>query len=506
MGVLVLKISMKNAHLKQWASSILAGSLSGLVMANPLPYADSPWVTVHGDSHNSDYVRLSPSANVEPYWSALDGAAIFVGPVFDEENRIYVPTGRGKGTSHLHAFSDDGTLLWESKPMETLADLDYGALISAPIIDKDGNLFANDLDQLWSFALDGSVRWVVDLRQHGIGGLFITPVFDANGWVGGVSSDGKVAFFDRHSGKLAVPVLTLPVSQGKPSADIPPGAWQGGLVTPEFHQMLWDILYGRNMAVTNTPAVHQTTGRIYITSAAESPEDGVLFGIDVQKQGIKIAFATPMGGGSGTSPALSPDGKLVYAIDDNGVMVAVDAESGELSWSASNTMGQASPSIGPDGTVYSFNGEEGTIVAIDGETGVVKWRRDYHTVAKQKLRWHLLFDRVATVDGLITVTDSGLWTFLDLSYSVDLGPSPFPQPRKVVVVQIDPSTGDLLATFDARDASGAFVVPDAKGNLYLTLSATASSVFRYGVDPQLPFFLRSGLAPIGGIEVFRPAN
>lgn len=472
-------------------------------LSDALPYARSHWVSVHGDSHNSDYVPLSPTANVEPYWSALDGAAIFVGPIFDQQNRLYVPTGRGKGTSHFHAFSDDGTLLWETPPMKTEEDMDYGALISAPIIDTEGNIFANDLNQLWSFTPEGKVRWVVDLREFAIEGLFITPVFDANGWVGGVSSDGKVAFFDRQTGELAVPVFTLPVSQGEPSAPLPPGIWQGGLVDASFHQLLWDILYGRNMAVTNTPAVHATTGRIYITAAAQNPEDGVLFGLDVKPAGIQIAFATPMGGGSGTSPAISPDGKKVYAIDDNGVMIAVDTYSGEIVWSASDTMGQASPSIGPDGTVYSFNGEEGTIVAIDGKNGTVKWRRNYHHVAVEKLSWHLLFDRVATVDGLITVTDSGLWTFLDLSYVVDLGPSPFPQPRKVVVAQIDPETGDLIATFDSRDTSGAFVVPDKKGNMYLTLSGTASSVFKYGVDPELPFFLRSGLEPVGGIQVFR---
>ncbi len=474
--------------------------------ASPEPYAPSHWVSVHGDSHNSDYVALSPSAKVQPYWAALEGAAIFVGPIFDTADRLYVPTGRGVGTSHLHAYSADGTLLWETSPMQSLDDVDYGAVISAPIIDSDNNVYANDLNQLWSFTPQGKLRWVTDLKQLGIDGLFITPVFHPDGWVGGVSTDGKVAFFYRDSGELAVPVFTLPVSQGKPSAPLPPGIWQGGLIAEAFHQQLWDILYGRNMAVTNTPAIHNRSGRLFITSAAENPDDGVLFGIDIVGGKIDIAFATPMGGGSGTSPAISPDGKLVYAIDDNGMMIAVDTESGAVKWSASDTMGQASPSIGPDGTVYSFNGEQGTIVAIDGKTGAIKWRRDYHQVAVDQLRWHLLFDRVATVDGLITVTDSGLWTFLDLCYQVDLGATPFPQPRKVVVAQIDPATGEVLATFDSRDASGAFVVPDAKGNQYLTLSATATSIFHYGVDPQLPFFLRSGFEPVGGIQVFRPAT
>ena len=119
--------------------------------ASPEPYAPSHWVSVHGDSHNSDYVALSPTANVEPYWTALDGAAIFVGPIFDTAGRVYVPTGRGQGTSHLHAFSSDGQLLWQTPPMQSLDDVDYGAVISAPIIDSDNNVYANDLNQLWSF-------------------------------------------------------------------------------------------------------------------------------------------------------------------------------------------------------------------------------------------------------------------------------------------------------------------------------------------------------------------
>ncbi|MBB3047910.1 hypothetical protein FHR99_002176 [Litorivivens lipolytica] len=50
------------------------------------------------------------------------------------------------------------------------------------------------------------------------------------------------------------------------------------------------------------------------------------------------------------------------------------------------------------------------------------------------------------------------------------------------------------------------VVPDADNNLYLTLSGTATSIFKYGVDPQLPFFLRSGFEPVGGIQVFKPVK
>ncbi|MDY0006866.1 MAG: PQQ-binding-like beta-propeller repeat protein [Spongiibacteraceae bacterium] len=493
-------------------TSVVATSAVPRVAPGPLPeqpgtgahYALSPWASVHRDSSNSDYVPLSPHADVEPWWTALEGASLFVGPIFGPEGHIYVPSGRGMGHSNLHAYSADGRLLWETPVMQSMDDFDYGAVVSAPIVDSEGRVYANDRDQLWSFTADGALRWVAALPEHGIEGFFVTPVFSREGWVGGVSTDGKVAFFDRETGALAVPVLTLESSKGLRSAELPPGIWQNGLVAEAFHQELWDLLYGRNMAVSNTPAVHPDSGRIFITVAAVDPAQGVLIGIDTDPAGLGVAFTAPMGGGSGTSPAISPDGRLVYAIDDAGLMVALDAKTGQRVWEAPDTMGQASPSIGPDGTVYSFNGVAGTIVAIDGDSGAVKWRRDYHPVAEHYLGWHPLAERKATVDGIITVTDSGLWAFLDLCYEIGDGADAYPQPRKVVVAQIDAATGEVLGTFESRDSSGAFVVPDAAGNFYLTLSATATSIAYYGVNPRLPFFLRNNFKPVAGLVALKP--
>jgi len=467
-------------------------------------YAATTWATVHRDSANSDYVPLSPGLAVAPAWTALDGAALLVGPVIGPEGNLYVPSGRGAGHSHLHAFDAAGQLLWEAPAMQSLDDVDYGAVVSAPIIDTDGVVYAADLNQLWSFTPAGDVRWVADLRRQGVDGFFITPVFSREGFVGGVSTDGKLALFRRDNGELAIPVLDLPGVKGPASQEPPPGLWQGGLVAPEFIRPLWDVLFGREVEVANTPAVHPLTGRIFITAGGATPEQGVLYGIDTSPMGAVIAFTAPMGAGSGTSPAISPDGRLVYAIDDAGLMVAIDAASGERVWEVGDTMGQASPSVGPDGTVYSFNGIAGIVVAIDGATGAVKWRRQYDAVAEQHLPWRPFLPRVATVDSIITVADNGLLLFLDLNYRLPLGEAPYPQPRKVVVAQLDTGDGDLTGWFEARDSSGAFVIPDIDGNIYLSLSGAATSISYYGVDPQLPGFLRSGFLPRAGLVAYRP--
>jgi len=43
------------------------------------------------------------------------------------------------------------------------------------------------------------------------------------------------------------------------------------------------------------------------------------------------------------------------------------------------------------------------------------------------------------------------------------------------VVQLSLEDGAVLGWFEARDSSGAFVVPDANGRLYLTLSSAANA-------------------------------
>ena len=53
-----------------------------------------------------------------------------------------------------------------------------------------------------------------------------------------------------------------------------------------------------------------------------------------------------MGPGSGTSPAISPDGSQVYAADGNGTLTAFDASTGEVRWHAADIESTALPSVG----------------------------------------------------------------------------------------------------------------------------------------------------------------
>ena len=100
-------------------------------------YAQTSWASTHRDSRNSDFAPfVAPTANQTRY-AALDGAVTLLAPSVGPEGNRYVTTGRGPGTSHLHAFDAQGNLLWESAPQTTLDDLDSNAVGS-------GQLFAVD--------------------------------------------------------------------------------------------------------------------------------------------------------------------------------------------------------------------------------------------------------------------------------------------------------------------------------------------------------------------------
>ena len=478
-----------------------------VIPASGPTYAATAWPTLHRDSRNSDYapIRVVPPLRVA--WETLDGAAIWVGPTIGPEGNLYVSTGQGEGHSNLRALDMEGNLIWEAPPQQSLEDLDHGAVINAPLIDVDGHVYQADSDQLWSFTALGEVRWVASLRAHGARGSFVTPVFTREGFVAGITTDGKLLAFDRETGRRVWRVLELPGQPGPPALEPPPGFNRGGMMADEFRQTMWDITMGREVVVGNTPAVHPVSGRIYITGGGRSPEEGALYAIDTSEAGPSLAFATAMGAGSGTSPAISPDGRLVYAADGGGHLLAVDAESGAVVWSADGVQSAASPSVGPDGTVYSFSGSK--IIALEGTTGRIAWTRSYDDLAVQRLPAPASGRLRSNVDSLLTLTDGPehpiLWACINLGPELP-GPTPFALPQLVVVAALDARDGRVLGTTPIRDTSSAFVVPGPGGRLFVSLAGVTTSSIYYGRSDQLPEPLRSTAAPKAGLVALEPAN
>ncbi|OWY63330.1 hypothetical protein B7486_53710, partial [cyanobacterium TDX16] len=128
-----------------------------------LPYADSGWVTLHGDPGNRKYQPDAAAADEYTSWQALADTSVLAAPSTGTDGQYFVGTGLPEGESNLHAFSPDGELLWQSEPWSGTTGVDPCALLSTPIVDDAGDLYLSDCDQVWAFHPDGEVKWTADL-------------------------------------------------------------------------------------------------------------------------------------------------------------------------------------------------------------------------------------------------------------------------------------------------------------------------------------------------------
>ncbi|MFT5577184.1 MAG: outer membrane protein assembly factor BamB [Bermanella sp.] len=497
------------------ALSLTGGGAAEDFSAQHAPgYAQTSWASVHGDASNSDYVPLILSTELQPQWLALKGSVSLTAPSVAADGSLYITTGRGKGYSHLHALNRDGELLWEAAPEQSLDDLDAMAVISAPIIDVDGDLYVSDSNQLWAFHADGRIKWVTSLVSHGINEPFVTAIFaGAKGqFVGGVSADGKVALFSRSSGELALPVLALPGIDGPEGPKVPKALWAEGLMAEDIREASWKLLRGYRYRVTNTAALHSGSGRIFITATGTNADHGQLIGIDVSNEALTMAFATQVPPNSGTSPALSPNGRQVYAIGGAGILYAVDNLSGKLLWQVEIEGQDASPSVGPDNTIYVLGGDE--LVAVDGRDGETLWRRNYRDWARERHpklwpRFGLIGSRGkadAYVDSVVTVSNGLLWTTLLVGYEINLPGRDFVHPAQTYLVALDPSNGTVLEEWRIPDSSEGGISISPTGDVYLNLlSAQASIAFYGGYQWLLPQTVRRP-RPRGGVYALSPVS
>jgi outer membrane protein assembly factor BamB len=477
-------------------------------------YFDSVWPTGHRDSGNTDFVPAKLASDFELRAHLLEGHPIFWPPSVGLDGTAYVVTGAPPGESHLFALSPDGTALWSSTPQASLDDLDSFAIMNAPVVDAEGDLYVGDRNQLWAFKPNGDVKWVTDLSAYGVDWGFMSVVLSRQRYVGGVTTNGKVLFFWSHDGKLAMPPLDLPGGGGPPAEDEPPEFLWKDLMDPAIVPFIFNLIQGWELEVANTPALHPETGRLYVTAAGRVEGTGILYGIDIADDSLTIAFEAPMGGGSGTSPAVSHDGARVYAVDEAGRMIAVDAHTGRRLWqSEKGGGGSASPSVGPDETV--FTPFQDRIRAYSPE-GSVRWERSYDSLCATRLpdaggAWGVVLSKPAAfIDSILTVGMKRGWmnvvcgyhlpTFLSRSDRTRV-----PIPQESLLVTFELSTGEVVGNPTLLpETSEGFITPLSNGNVAVTTSGAISSIFFYMVNRILPERLHVEGPPKAGLLLLEP--
>jgi hypothetical protein len=221
-----------------------------------------------------------------------------------------------------------------------------------------------------------------------------------------------------------------------------------------------------------------------------------------------------MGGGSGTSPAVSHDGTQVYAVDERGRMIAIDARTGRRVWqSPEGGGGSASPSVGSDETIFTPFQDHITAYTRDGE---VKWEVSYSTICRERLPdpggvWdYILSEPVAFIDSILTVGKKRGWMNVVCGYDLpkilsrsDRTRVPVPQESLFVAFDLESGkpVGEPLAL---PETSEGFVTPLSNGNAMVTTSGAISSIFYYMVNRILPERLQVAGPPKAGLLLLEP--
>lgn len=455
-------------------------------------------------------------------WHRLPGASTLTIPtVSPDGKRLYVTTGLAKGSSNLHAFSIEGELLWQAAPWQDVNDsVDACAILSSPVIDTQGDIYINDCNQMWAFKPDGQVKWVVALPavqpgdwiaagDHPVNAV-TTAAFTAQGHLLGVTNFGDIVIFDRADGAILNKPYRLP-GVIPPSSDVvplPDSLLGDNFMDPQFREWTWQLIFGGNMRSANTPAI-AANGRLFVMATATTAGRGALYALDLltTDAGIELqqAFATEVGPGSGSSPALSPTADSVYVSDEEGWLYSVDAVNGELKWRVKTNAAAGAAAVGEDGTVYALQQHAPAVIAVTAD-GKIAWESDISALSQAYPTSWLLGQSAAIGNGNPTVTADAVVVPVVYGYQLKVGRI-IPLPVASTLVALDLKTGKAIDNVVklADDSSGITAVL-ANGIIINSLGGVISSSVKplqTVINWLLPGELKL-LEPIGGIQVSLP--
>lgn len=328
------------------ASDIAQDADRSVPFAAPKTVANADWTHRNGDA---DHAIAHPAyaGALTPIWSAKIGAGssrrarITADPVVSSGRIFAVDAG-----ATISAHSTSGALLW-SRDLTPVSDGANDASGAGLAVDGDTVYVTTGFGEL--VALDvasGAERWVQDLDAFGgsaptvFDGLVYVSARDARGWA-----------IEADTGRIAWQTSAAPTSSGV----------SGGA----------------------GPAVND---RVAIFPFASGELQAVF-----RKGGIPMWSAIVSGGRKGRAGARLSDvtgdpvivGSTVYAGNQSGRVVALDADSGDRIWTA--TEGAASPVWPAAGSVFLVS-DLNELVRLDASDGSRIWGTQLSTFIKSNER------------------------------------------------------------------------------------------------------------------------
>jgi outer membrane protein assembly factor BamB len=494
---------------------------------------------MHANVHNDDSVWTVAAPMFELDWVAETDMFVCEGPTLDNSgNLFFSPLNPKEDISLVCLDAATGARKW------TLPGA--GPSYGAPLILNDpsdprnheglggGRQIVYHSTRLDSYAVDtqsGDILWHTTPNlppisseysgKHHTWGLNYHAQADA---IIGVMLGGEIFVQDRKTGQPLSSSLQLPCAPATPSESARPAWWLvdranretdrafGKLPTGRsLFENILQVVYGGGACVANFFVVDQNTGRILVAATAQDEQDGKIDGYsdngalyslrlvpvenptDQLSMKLEIVGETFFHGGTGSTPSLSANGKIVYVSDDQSNVIALDSETLETLWQV-DVFEQVAASL----AVAADNNE---IFAIT-QTNVIKIQETFSNEGDEypsgaHIAWIANLDAYPDAKNVNTLTPTITANGIAISMGsvLEIGDKSLTTNNGMGL--LDRETGNLRYFAEGREDSISVTVVDRDGAYYQGHSPVRRAASRA--------ILGDKLKPIiGGVSRFKP--
>ena len=486
-----------------------------------IPEPDT-WNAIHVNAANSDTVWGVAAPMFELDWVAEPAYFVGNGPLLDNQGNLYFSPQfyHGERVVLVSLDGQTGQRRWTIP-----ADDDIQASSPAFILNDPENpgaqiIYIIGYNRLMALRPDGSTIWSKDtglriyaeeLSNKAKGKFHSFNYHPATDSLVSVTKAGALFAFSRKTGELIAPIGQIPgapaisgngtnipdfvLNKVDPLMDEAFGKTDEGL---SLFSSAVNYIYGGGGIVTNFFSIDADTSRIYMAATAEDAADGTedgrselgaIYALDLVDDGkgrfeFQVLNRKTFQGGTGSTPALSADGHRLYVSDNDGHVVALDAELAEV-W----RLDVGEPLVGSI-TVSADNNELYAVTASDviqlidnGDHGSRAWTAElagFDGYANVDVQSNGL-TATATANGVVIMIGGGkklLGKTLMLHVGMGL---------------LDRETGKLRYFTEGREDSLAMSVVAADGSIYVAHSPLRRAVGK-AIYPELTPHVTGGIA------------
>lgn len=473
--------------------------------------------TMHGNTSNTDNIWLAIPPVFELDWVKETDLYVPEGPTFDSLGNVYFsPLYPKENISLVSLDGNSGERRWTIPGDGRNGGSGAILILKDPLTDKD-IIYHSTYTEGMAIDVDGNILWRTPTglsfskESEGSGhtshsfGFNYHPDTDS---LIGVTYDGNVFAFDRSSGKsrgrpFQLPGRKTPVSQERPDrwvmaigdkeTDKAFGRLPNG---SSFFTTIVDIIYGGGGEVTNYFAIDPNTSSIYIAATAQDSMDGeqdglskygAIYKMSLQESRGQFSFSIDKSvvfpGGTGSTPSISPDSRLLMVSDGEGHAIALDRGLNELWRVQLDDQVAASIAIAPENNeIYAVTKNDVFKIINYTNHGEIQWKAKLDAWESQ-VEFNALTPTVAANGILVSIGAGGMAN--DQQIMMDVG-----------MALIDRKTGDIRYFSPGREESIAVSSVGPGGQIF-----TANSPVRRAVGHGL--FPNKTKPIIGGISKYK---